>query len=215
MQRPSRPLRARRLFAPLAALLLAVPAVAGAQHNGYDPARVQSISDPRLQNQIMQSSQAVAEALVGRRANATDQEILRKFAGPQSTFLRTLENAARAMPEYGSGYNGNGYNGGNQNYDNGSGRGMSSADLQAIAELSRTPEGRRVLQQLTNQRYNDNAGYDGYQQGGYSQDGYSQDGYRQQKPAQVLRDALLQDLTNAASNAAYGQPVYRSNGVHP
>lgn len=210
MQRPSRPLRARRLFAPLAALLLAVPALAGAQQNGYDPARVQSISDPRLQNQIMQSSQAVAEALVGRRANATDQEILRKFAGPQSTFLRTLENAARAMPEYGSGYNGNGYNGGNPNYGYDNGRGMSSADLQAIAELSRTPEGRRVLQQLTNQRYNDNAGYDGYQQGGYSQDGY-----RQQKPAQVLRDALLQDLTNAASNAAYGQPVYRSNGVHP
>lgn len=204
MLRPSRPLLAS-LFA---ACLLAVPALACAQNGGYDPARVQSISDPRFQNQIMQSSQAVAEALVGRRANATDQEILRKFAGQQSSFLRTLENAARAMPQNGNGYD-NRYDSGN-GYD---GRGMSSADLQAIAELSRTPEGRRVLEQLTNQRYNNansgyDSGYNGYQQGGYPQN-------NQQKPAQVLRDALLQDLTNAATNAAYGQPVYRGNGVHP
>jgi|GEM_PF-5031633 len=204
MLRPSRPLLAS-LFA---ACLLAVPALAGAQ--GYDPARVQSISDPRLQNQIMQSSQAVAEALVGRRANATDQEILRKFAGPQSSFLRTLENAARAMPQ-------NGYDGYDNRYDSGNGydgRGMSSADLQAIAELSRTPEGRRVLEQLTNQRYNNgNSGYDSGYNGYQQQGGYPQN--NPQKPAQVLRDALLQDLTNAASNAAYGQPVYRGNGVHP
>lgn len=206
MLRPSRPLLAS-LFA---ACLLAVPALACAQ-NGYDPARVQSISDPRFQNQIMQSSQAVAEALVGRRANSTDQEILRKFAGQQSSFLRTLENAARTMPQNGN--NGYGYD---NRYDSGNGydgRGMSSGDLQAIAELSRTPEGRRVLEQLTNQRYNNansgyDSGYNGYQQGGYPQN-------NQQKPAQVLRDALLQDLTNAATNAAYGQPVYRGNGVHP
>lgn len=197
MLRPSRPLLAS-LFA---AGLLALPALACAQ--GYDPARVQSISDPRFQNQIMQSSQAVAEALVGRRANATDQEILRKFAGQQSSFLRTVENAARAMPQNGNNGYGNGYDG----------RGMSSGDLQAVAELSRTPEGRRVLEQLTNQRYNNgnsgyDSGYNGYQQGGYPQN-------NSQRPAQVLRDALLQDLTNAASNAAYGQPVYRGNGVHP
>lgn len=204
MLRPSRPLLAS-LFA---ACLLAVPALAGAQ--GYDPARVQSISDPRFQNQIMQSSQAVAEALVGRRANATDQEILRKFAGQQSSFLRTLENAARAMPQNGNNGYGNSYDSGN-GYD---GRGMSSADLQAIAELSRTPEGRRVLEQLTNQRYNNgNSGYDSGYNGYQQQGGYPQN--NQQKPAQVLRDALLQDLTNAASNAAYGQPVYRGNSVHP
>ncbi|WP_157476792.1 hypothetical protein [Lysobacter sp. Root690] len=204
MLRPSRPL----LSSLFTACLLAAPALACAQ--GYDPARVQSISDPRFQNQIMQSSQAVAEALVGRRANSTDQEILRKFAGQQSSFLRTLENAARAMPQNGNNGYGNSYDSGN-GYD---GRGMSSADLQAIAELSRTPEGRRVLEQLTNQRYNNaNSGYDSGYNGYQQQGGYPQN--NQQKPAQVLRDALLQDLTNAASNAAYGQPVYRGNGVHP
>ena len=139
MLRPSRP-----LFASLfAACLLAVPAMACAQ-NGYDPARVQSISDPRFQNQIMQSSQAVAEALVGRRANSTDQEILRKFAGQQSTFLRTLENAARAMPQNGN--NGYGYD---NRYDSGNGydgRGMSSVALPAIAKLSCTLECRYMVE---------------------------------------------------------------------
>ena len=56
------------------------------------------------------------------------------------------------MPEYGSGYNGNGYNGGNPNYGYDNGRGMSSADLQAIAELLGVPqEDRMKLFDWTNQ----------------------------------------------------------------
>jgi hypothetical protein len=205
-QRQSRPLAAAPLAAVMFAALFAAPALA---QSGYiDPANVDAIASPRAQRQTLQSAQAIAEAVVGRPANATDQEILRKYAGVQSSFMQQLQNAAGAAANqyddgrddrryddsnYGRDAYGNVYDRDGFEQSNG---GFSASELQALTELSRTPEGRRVLERMNQQ---------GYGAGGGNGSG---------TPKQVLRDAFLQDLLNAASNAA-ARPVYRQYERRP
>lgn len=209
-QRQPRPLAATPLAALMftalmfAAMFAAAPALA---QSGYvDPANVDAIASPRAQRQTLQSAQAMAEAVVGRPANATDQEILRKYAGVQSGFMQQLQNAAGAANQhddgrderryddshYGRDAYGNVYDRDGFERSNG---GFSASELQALTELSRTPEGRRVLQQM-------------------GQQGYGVGGNGSGTPKQVLRDAFLQDLLNAASNAA-ARPVYRQYERRP
>lgn len=202
------PLAAVRLTAAMLVVLCAA-APAAAQDAYLDPANVDAIASPRAQRQTLQSAQAIAEAVVGRPANSTDQEILRKYAGVQSGFMQQLQNAAgaAAASQYQDGRQDNRYDDSNYGRDaygnvydrNGfeqSNGGFSASELQALTELSRTPEGRRVLQQMAQQ--------------GYGLDGGSGSG----TPKQVLRDAFLQDLLNAASNAA-ARPVYRQYERRP
>jgi len=202
------PLAAARLVTvTFAALCIAAPAAA--QDAYLDPANVDAIASPRAQRQTLQSAQAIAEAVVGRPANSTDQEVLRKYADVQSGFMQQLQNAAgaAAASQYDDGRRDNRYDDSNYGrdaygnvYDRGgfeqSNGGFSASELQALTELSRTPEGRRVLQQMTQQ--------------GYGLDGGGGSG----APKQVLRDAFLQDLLNAASNAA-ARPVYRQYERRP
>lgn len=197
---------ARPGLATLSVALLAAALPASAQ---YDPANVDAMASPQAQAQMRRSAQAVAESLVGRSANATDQKIISQFADVQAAFMRQMQNAVRTMPQPPQGQAPYYYDqSGDNDYPGYDGyapqpqsgqQGLSAAQVQALAELSRTPEGRRVLQQMSQQ---------GYYPGGGGQTGA-------QQPGQVLRDALLQDVLNAASNAATG-PAYRiENGRRP
>ncbi len=204
------PLMAVRLATVMFAALFAA-APAAAQDAYLDPANVDAIASPRAQRQTLQSAQAIAEAVVGRPANSTDQEILRKYAGVQSGFMQQLQNAASAATasQYDDGRRDNRYDDSNYGRDaygnvydrNGfeqSNGGFSASELQALTQLSRTPEGRRVLEQMAQQGYGAGGG----------------NGYGSGTPKQVLRDAFLQDLLNAASNAA-ARPVYRQYERRP
>lgn len=239
MKRPIPSRRPLPLAAPLlAALVLAAPALSAQTiDQRYDPANVNNIANPQFQRQMTQSAQAIAEGLVGRPANATDQRILSQFTGQQTQLLQQIQNAANRMP----------------GTDAGAAYGNGATDARALNELSRTPEGRYVLEQMARDQaasqqrgrqapqngyprqqqggYRTDNGYyapqqDNYQpQGGYrSDDGYQPSSYQQGYPqqggrytqpvrsttGQVLGAAILQDITNAAIQRSI-QPVYRDN----
>ncbi|WP_394538656.1 hypothetical protein PRJ39_24070 [Lysobacter enzymogenes] len=228
MKRPSRPFAPRRAAAPalklfaLAVLAAAAP-VAGAQvDQRYDPANVNSrINNPVFQRQMRQSAQSVAESLVGRSANATDQRILGQFDQVQSQALNQMQNALDRMPQpdprYGQ-------------------PGEQELDARTIQQMQQTPEGRYVLEQVMAERRRgggaaqypqSQAPYpqqyqrapqaqsdydrlyqqaypDGLQGPGQSRNGYSQP---QSSTGRSLGGALLQDITNAAIQRSIGPRV--------
>ncbi|MEI2432628.1 hypothetical protein RDV84_05530 [Lysobacter yananisis] len=229
MKRPSRPFAPRGLAAPalrllaLAVLAAAAP-VAGAQvDQRYDPANVNSrVNNPVFQRQMRQSAQSVAESLVGRSANATDQRILGQFDQVQTQALNQMQNALDRMPQpdprYGQ-------------------PGEQELDERTIQQMQQTPEGRYVLEQVMAerrrgggvQRYpqaqaqypqqqyqrapqaqNDydrlyqQAYPDGMQGPGQSRGGYPQP---QSSTGRSLGGALLQDITNAAIQRSIGPRV--------
>lgn len=241
MKRPIPSRRPLPFAAPLlAALVLAAPALSAQTiDQRYDPANVNNIANPQFQRQMTQSAQSIAEALVGRPANATDQRILGQFTGQQTQLLQQIQNAANRMPgtDVGAAY-------GN----------ASATDARTLNELSRTAEGRYVLEQMAREQaasqqqrggqpqrngyprqpqggYRTDNGYyapqqdnyqprdgyrsdDGYQPSSY-QPGYPQQGGHYTQPVrsttgQVLGAAILQDITNAAIQRSI-QPVYRDN----
>lgn len=136
MKRPSRPSAPRwPAVLALAAACAAAP-VAGAQvvDQRYDPANVNNrIDNPVFQRQMTRSAQAIAENLVGRPANATDQRILGQFNQLQTQALHQMQNAMDRMPSPGAGA---AYNAPPQ------------LDARSIQRLQQSPEGRYVLEQI-------------------------------------------------------------------
>jgi len=170
----------------LIAALLAAPAVSTqAIDQRSDPANAnyRRIDDPRFQRRMTQSAQSVAESLVGRSANATDQQILGQFTEQQTQLLRQLQNAFDAMPSSGAG----------ANYSNPGRGGNGGLDQRAIDELLSTPEGRYVLEEITrggkpianpppqNRAPQRRAYPQSYPQPAYPQQSYPQQGYPQQQ----------------------------------
>lgn len=193
------------LLAPALAVALAAPAWAQ-----YDPANVDAMASPQAQQQMRQSAQAVAEAMVGRRANATDQRVLDQYMSQQNALARQLQSAARAgaLP---AGYGAapaylepgdEGY--ASLPYDGRDGE-LSPSEVQALTRLAQTPEGRRVMQQLSQQ------GYDVGNRGG----AYGYGSGPAQKPGRVIGQAFLLDLLNAAHNSALRPKVIYKDGSRP
>lgn len=195
------------LLAPALACALAAPAWAQ-----YDPANVDAMASPQAQQQMRQSAQAVAEAMVGRSANATDRRVLDQYMSQQNALARQLQSAARA----GAGALPAGYGAapayvepGDEGYaslphDSRDGE-LSPSELQALTRLAQTPEGRRVMQQLSQQ------GYDVGNRGG----AYGYGSGPAQKPGRVLGQAFLLDLLNAAHNSALRPKVIYKDGTRP
>ena len=193
------------LLAPALACALAAPAWAQ-----YDPANVDAMASPRAQQQMRQSAQAVAETMVGRRANATDQRVIEQYMSQQGALARQLQSAARAAPQpsgYGSApaYLGPGDEGYASLPQDGRDGELSPSELQALHRLARTPEGRRVMQELSQQ------GYDVGNRGG----AYHYGSGPAQKPGRVLGQAFLLDLLNAAHNSALRPRVIYKDGSRP
>ncbi|QWP77940.1 hypothetical protein J5226_05915 [Lysobacter sp. K5869] len=238
MKRPSRPSAPRwPAVLALAAACAASPA-AGAQvvDQRYDPANVNNrIDNPVFQRQMTRSAQAIAENLVGRPANATDQRILGQFNQLQTQALHQMQNAMDRMPSQGAGA--------------AYGNAQPQLDARSIQQLQQSPEGRYVLEQLAAEQNRARAAgasqaqpqyqqqyqqaprapqseYDRlYQQAygqapaqtpppqyqsGYPQQAYgAQGGYAppQSSVGRSLGGALLQDITNAAIQRSIGPRV--------
>lgn len=219
MKRSSRPSSPRRIAsaAALALALAAAAPLAGAQRmdQSFDPANVNNrINDPAFQQQMRHSAQAIAENLVGRPANATDQRILGQFDQVQTQALNQIQNAMDRMPQQA-----------------GAGYGQPPLDARAIQQLQQSPEGRYVLEQMMAEqgRTRGNGAPAGqYPQPQYPQaphggdydrkfreaypDGFpgqGQGGYAppQSSTGRALGGALLQDITNAAIQRSIGPRV--------
>lgn len=244
MKRPSRPSAPRwPAVLALAAACVAAP-VAGAQaiDQRYDPANVNNrIDSPVFQRQMRSQAQSIAESMIGRPANGTEQQILGQFDQVQTQALRQMQGALDRMPAQGAGA---AYGG------------QPQLDARAIQQLQQSPEGRYVLEQMAGQQRG-GVGSGGYPaqyqqqarqpqsdydrlyqqaygelppqaapqyQGGYPQQGYgAQGGYAppQSSVGRALGGALLQDITNAAIQRSIGprvqvqgNPYYVPNNNH-
>lgn len=231
MKRPSRPSTPWPAVLALAVLCAIAPA-AGAQvvDQRFDPANVNNrIDDPVFQRQMRQTAQSIAENLVGRPANATDQRILNQFDQVQTQALRQIQGAMDRMPNPDAGYGGAG-----------------QMDARDIAQLSQSAEGRYVLEQMAaaqrgnaatarypqqqqpaaqgqseyermfRQAYPD--GMQGPPPSQYGGQYGNQGGYAppQSSTGRALGGALIQDITNAAIQRSIGPRVQvQGNPYYP
>ncbi|UJB18668.1 MULTISPECIES: hypothetical protein [Lysobacter] len=219
---PPSPRRKSPALPLLAALILAAPALSAQTiDQRYDPANVnnnmRNIANPQFQRRMTQSAQSVAESLVGRPANATDQRILGQFTEQQTRLLQQMQNAANAMPDTGAGA---AYNRPSTGYSN---------DMQFATPEERYlyEERARAREESSRSSYRQNSDYPqgAYQPNGYRQnngypgnaspyDDYQNNGYPQQgarsSTGQALGGAVLLDLTNAAiQRATQPKIIYR------